>query len=107
MAISQLLADNALVRLIRGSSGRADLILSMVGVKLGDRLLVLGLSDPGLVGILGSKVGITGRACGVDASADRVARAGRQAERDGVLVEVEVWNDGGIPFESGSFDLVV
>jgi SAM-dependent methyltransferase len=107
MSISQLFAENALVRLFRADAGRAELVLSMVGVKLGDRLLVEGLSEPGLLATLGSKVGITGRACGVDVSPDAVRRAQQKAEREGVLAEVEVWNGQELPYERGAFDLVV
>jgi SAM-dependent methyltransferase len=108
MPISKLLADNLFVRLVRGSAARAGLTVSMTGVKLGERLLVIGLSDDSLLAALGAKVGLTGRACGVDVSPDAVARARRRAEQEGVLVEVEQAPApfDRVPFED-HFDLVV
>lgn len=107
MALSQLFAENALVRLFLGKSEQPALVKSMTGVKLGERVLVIGLSDPALLSTLGSKVGITGRACGIDVAADRVARAARRAERDGVLAEAEQADAGSLPFDRAGFDIVV
>jgi SAM-dependent methyltransferase len=107
MALSHLFAENAIVRLILGNSERRSLIVSMTGVKLGERLIVIGLSDPGLLSTLGSKVGITGRACGVDASPERMARASRRAEADGVLVEVQGAFPAPLPYDPASFDVAV
>jgi SAM-dependent methyltransferase len=107
MGISQLLADSAFARLFRGHSARAELIVSMVGVKLGERLLVVGLSDPALPATLGAKVGLTGRACAVDADAEAVARARRRAAREGVLVDIEQARADALPYESDSFDILV
>jgi hypothetical protein len=107
MAIAQLLADSALGRLFRGSSARMELVVSMVGVKLGERVLVLGLADVPLLASLGAKVGLTGRACGVDVSEDATVRAQRFAERQGVLVETMIGALARPPFEPCSFDLVV
>ena len=50
------------------------LAVSMAGIKLGDRLLVLGCGDPMLVAQLAVKTGLTGRAFAVDARADLTAR---------------------------------
>lgn len=107
MALSQLFAENALVRLFLGNSEQSTLAISMTGIKLGERLLVVGLADPALLSALGSKVGITGRACGMDLSPERVARAARRAERDGILAEASPAVDGELPFERESFDIVV
>jgi ubiquinone/menaquinone biosynthesis C-methylase UbiE len=106
MSISQLFADNLLVRLVRRNAARDELILSMTGVKLGERLIVIGLEDPGLLATLGKKAGLTGRACGVDPAQERVARARRRADQAGVLVEVEPANSH-LPFDEASFDIAV
>jgi ubiquinone/menaquinone biosynthesis C-methylase UbiE len=106
MAISRLFADSVLARLVRGNAAREELIVSMTGVKLGERLIIIGLEDAGLLATLGKKVGLTGRACGVDPSAERVARAQRRAEQAGVLVEAES-TAGDLPFDPASFDVAV
>jgi ubiquinone/menaquinone biosynthesis C-methylase UbiE len=78
----------------------------MVGVKLGDRLLQVGCGDGGLLAALGAKVGLTGRACGVEPDAEEAVRARAKAEREGVLVEVTVAPYGMLPYDDGSFDIV-
>jgi ubiquinone/menaquinone biosynthesis C-methylase UbiE len=107
MAISQLLRDSIFARLFGGDSGRGALIVSMTSVKLGDRLLVVGLSDPSLLATLAGKIGITGRACGVDPSADLVDRAERAARKAGVLVETQRGPFTDLPAEPDGFDVVV
>lgn len=107
MALRNLFAENALVRLVRGDTRQADMIVSMTGVKLGERLLVIGLADVRLLPTLGAKVGLTGRACGTDASPSVAARAAQFAEKEGVLVEVHTSPLGEMPFEASSFDIVV
>ena len=84
-----------------------SLAVSMSGAKLGDRLLVIGCSDQALIAALGSKAGLTGRACAVDASPDRVAEAARFAEREGALVETATAPEWTLPFDADAFDLVV
>src|SRR5215207_1555377 len=49
------------------------LAVTMAGVKMGDRLLVIGCSDPKLVAQLALKPGISGRVCAVDADAAAAA----------------------------------
>jgi SAM-dependent methyltransferase len=84
-----------------------DLPVAMSGVKLGDRLLVIGCSDPSLIARLALKVGLTGRACAVDESPERVAEAARLVERDGALIESAEARGSTVPYESDAFDLVV
>lgn len=107
MGLKDLFADNALVRLVRGDTRQADMIVSMTGIKLGERLLVIGLADGRILAALGAKVGLTGRACGIDASPEVATRAARFAEKEGVLVEVRPAPAGDLPFEPGGFDIVV
>ena len=84
-----------------------DLPVAMSGVKLGDRLLVIGCSDPSLIARLALKVGLTGRACAVDESPERVAEAARLVEREGALIESAEARGSTVPYESDGFDLVV
>jgi len=107
MGLSELLADNALVRLFRGGSQRHDFTVTMAGVKLGDRVLVVGSSDGTLLAALGQKTGLSGRTSCIDHSLDKVKTAGAIAERAGVLVEVATFEGDRIPYDDDSFDLVV
>lgn len=81
--------------------------VAMAGVRLGDRLLVIGCRDPKLIAALATKVGLTGRACIVDESAERAEAAARSIEREGALVEVSTARPWTLPYEAAAFDLVV
>jgi ubiquinone/menaquinone biosynthesis C-methylase UbiE len=83
------------------------LSVSMAGAKLGDRLLIVGCSDPDLIARLGAKAGLTGRACAVDESPQLVAEAERIALREGVLIEAAAAPYATLPFDAAAFDLVV
>jgi ubiquinone/menaquinone biosynthesis C-methylase UbiE len=83
------------------------LAISMCGLKLGHRLLVVGASDPDLVGRLAAKVGLTGRACMVDESAARTTAAAAAVEKQGALVESFTAPFGALPFEGDAFDVAV
>lgn len=88
-------------------SNLEPLAVSMSGLKLGDRLLVMGCADPMLIAALASKVGLTGRACAVDENEHRAAEAGRIAEREGALVETAHAPGMRVSFDDSSFDVVV
>ena len=107
MALSDLFAQNALVRWIRGDSQRYDLAVTMTGVRLGERVLQVGCEDAGLLAALGAKVGLTGRACGVDPDPVVAQRALASAEAAGVLIETSAAPYGRLGHDDGSFDLVV
>src|SRR6185437_3427924 len=83
------------------------LAVTMTGVKLGDRLLSLGLRDPTLIAALAAKAGLTGRTCAVDADAARIAGAADAIEREGGLAEVMHAPGFALPFDAGSFDVAV
>jgi SAM-dependent methyltransferase len=83
------------------------LAVSMAGAKLGDRVLVVGCSDPRLIAALAAKAGLSGRACAVDESEDLAAEAGRFALKEGALIETSTAPLYELGFDGGSFDLVV
>ena len=83
------------------------LVVSMTGVRMGDRLLVIGGTQPLVIAQLAAKPGLTGRTCAVDESADLAAKAAETAEKEGALVEVETAAFDQLPFESSTFDVVV
>jgi ubiquinone/menaquinone biosynthesis C-methylase UbiE len=83
------------------------LAVTMSGVKLGDRLLVLGGSDPTLIGALASKAGLTGRTVVLDATEAVTASTASAVERDGHLVESFTAPWSMLPFDPTSFDVVV
>src|SRR5262249_10094684 len=79
----------------------------MAGVKLGDRLLAIGMGDTALIAALAAKAGLTGRACAVDADPARVESGAAAIEREGVLIEATTAPWGRLPFDDSSFDIVV
>ena len=95
------------MRWFRSTPPGDPLVVAMTGVKLGDRLLVIGCTQPKIIAQLALKPGLTGRACAVDQHADTVARAGQVAAEEGALLETETAPPAMLPYEEGSFDLVV
>jgi SAM-dependent methyltransferase len=95
-----------MMRWLRQPAGD-PLPVSMSSIKLGDRLLVVGCSDIGLIAALAAKAGLTGRTCIVDASAAVKDRAAAGVEREGALVESFTSPYSSLPFEFDSFDVVV
>jgi ubiquinone/menaquinone biosynthesis C-methylase UbiE len=83
------------------------LTISMCGLKLGHRFLVIGSSDPDLVWRLAGKVGLTGRACLLDESAAQTAAAAAAVEQQGALIESFTAPFTSLPFEAGAFDAVI
>lgn len=83
------------------------LSVSMAGAKLGDRVLIIGCSDPRLIAALAAKAGLSGRACAVDESLDLAMEAGRVALKEGVLVETSAAPTYALAFERDAFDLAV
>jgi len=93
--------------LFRKLAGPRELAVSMVGVKLGDRLLQVGCGDGRLLAALAAKVGLTGRACAVDVSREGVERAERAARKEGVLLDVAHAPFDRLPHDDAAFDVVV
>jgi ubiquinone/menaquinone biosynthesis C-methylase UbiE len=91
---------------LRKSTGES-LSVSMAGIKLGDRLLVVGCSDPILLAQLAVKTGLTGRAFAVDERETVVATAATIATREGALVETAAAPWTSLPVENDSFDVAV
>jgi ubiquinone/menaquinone biosynthesis C-methylase UbiE len=83
------------------------LAVTMPGIKLGDRLLVVGGGDAALTAALAGKAGLTGRACVVDASAETTARVAAAVERHGILIESFTAPWTMLPFDPGAFDAVI
>src|SRR4051812_35883469 len=83
------------------------LTVAMTGIKLGNRVLIVGVSDTALIAALGIKAGLTGRTCIVDTSESEVTRAAAGVEREGALVESAVAPLTTLPYEAGSFDVAI
>ena len=94
-------------RLFRGRLTSEDLAVSIVAVRMGDRLLQIGLDRHRLLSTLAGKVGLTGRACGIDTRPTGADRAREGAAAAGVLVEIEVGPITLLPYGPEEFDIVI
>jgi len=81
--------------------------VTMSAVRMGERVLQIGIDDPAIVGVLASKVGLSGNAAVVVVSDTEAQRARSAAAGAGVLVDVHVTSLSSLPFESAMFDLVI
>ena len=86
---------------------REPLAVTMTGVKLGDRLLVIGCEHAKLVAQLALKPGLSGRACALDENGAMSARGAAAAQREGALLECETAPHTLLPHNDSSFDVVV
>jgi SAM-dependent methyltransferase len=91
----------------RGRSRRFALALAMTGVRMGERLLMVG-DDAPLAAQLALKVGLTGRSVVVVGSEAAAARVTAAAAEAGVLLEdVRVGALPALPVDEGAFDAAV
>lgn len=84
-----------------------SLAVSMAGIKLGDRLLMLGCGDPLLMAQLAVKTGLTGRAFALDEEEALTSEAAKVAAREGALIETAsaLWTS--LPLDANAFDVAV
>ena len=79
----------------------------MAGLKLGSSVLQIHGRDVSLIAVLAGVVGLSGRACAVAADQPQATEFKRAAAAEGVLVEVAVAPLTSLPYDPGSFDVVV
>ena len=79
----------------------------MAGIKLGDRLLVVGCADPLLIAQLALKTGLTGRAYAVDERNALVTAAENVAVREGALIETASAPWAALPVQADEFDVAI
>lgn len=91
----------------RGRSQRYALAIAMTGVRMGERLLMVG-DDARLQAQLAAKVGLTGRSVVVVGSEAAAARVAAAAADVGVLLEdLRVAALPDLPADGGTFDAAV
>jgi ubiquinone/menaquinone biosynthesis C-methylase UbiE len=91
----------------RGKGNPYMLIVGMTGVKMGDRFVQIGCADGGALAAVAAKVGLSGRAVAIVPDEAAASRARKGAERQGVLVEIEIASPSQLPLDDTDFDLVV
>jgi len=95
------------MRIFRKGPGPHALPLAVVGPRLGNRLLDIGADAAALFAEMAGKVGLTGQACAVVASAEAASRVEAAAAAAGVLADVERATWPGLPVADGAFDVAV
>jgi SAM-dependent methyltransferase len=83
------------------------LLVSMTGVKMGDRVAFVGCANGARLAAIAAKVGLSGRALVIAPDESAAARARKGAENAGVLVDVQVASPARTLLEDAAFDLAV
>ena len=81
--------------------------VSMTGVRMGEKFVVVGCDDAVLLAGLGAKVGMSGSAAAVAFDEHQAVRARSAAAKEGVLIELKIARDGEMAFDDESFDMAV
>jgi SAM-dependent methyltransferase len=95
-------------RFLRKSSvQREPLAVTMTGVRMGERVLQIGLADRQLTAMLVSRPGLSGQAAIAVADEAAAAKARAAAVESGALVDVHVSPLEALPISDGAFDVVI
>lgn len=92
---------------LRKAKRREPVPVTMSGVRMGERLLQIGVDAPAVAGTIAAKVGLSGSAAAAVPDEAAAARARAAATEAGVLMDVEVAPLDRLPFADAAFDVVV
>ena len=81
--------------------------VTMSAVRMGERVLQIGVDDPAVASAIAAKVGLSGTAAIAVIDDRDAARAQGAAGNAGILVDVKVTPLAPLPFDDNSFDLVI
>ena len=81
--------------------------VTMSAVRMGERVLQIGVDDAAVASAIAAKVGLSGNAAIAVADDRDAARAHDAAANAGVLVDVKVTPLTPLPFDNEAFDLVI
>jgi SAM-dependent methyltransferase len=81
--------------------------VTMGAVRMGERVLQIGVDDPAVASAIASKVGLSGNAAIAVTDDREAARAQGAAANAGILVDVKVTPLAPLPFDNEAFDLVI
>jgi ubiquinone/menaquinone biosynthesis C-methylase UbiE len=87
--------------------GREPLAIAMSGVRMGERLLQIGMDTPVVTSLLAAKPGLSGESAIVVVDEDTAVQARRAISETGALVDITVHPVDALPFSDRSFDVVV
>lgn len=81
--------------------------VSMTGVRMGERFLLIGCHDRALLSGLAGKVGLSGGASVAAFDEQQARRANGVGAKIGALIETHMIEGSVLPFDSNQFDMVV
>jgi len=98
-----------LIRLFKGGRTRTldPLQVSMTGVRMGERFLLIGCHDRALLSGLAAKVGLSGSAAVATNDLASARRAAAVGAKVGALIDVRPIEGDALPFDRDQFDMVV
>ena len=83
------------------------LSVMMSAVRMGERVLQIGVDDPAVASAIAAKVGLSGNAAIAVTDERDAVRAHGAAATAGILVDVRVTPLAPLPFDNAAFDLVI
>jgi ubiquinone/menaquinone biosynthesis C-methylase UbiE len=89
------------------AGGRDPLPITMSGIRMGERVLQIGVDDPALAGALAAKAGLSGHAAMAVADAESAQKAQSGAAEAATLMDVQITPLDTLPYAEHAFDLVV
>ena len=98
-----------LLRMLTRKRGASmdPLQVSMTGVRMGERFLLIGCHDRALLSGLAAKVGLSGTAAVAAFDDEQTKRAAAVGAKVGALIETHPIDGVALPFDSDQFDMVV
>jgi SAM-dependent methyltransferase len=99
--------QNSMLFLRKTTLDTEPMPIKMSAVRMGERLLQIGVDHAKLAAALAAKVGLSGAAAIVVTPGDEEVRAREAVVSSGALVDVRVAPRGALPFDEASFDVVV
>jgi ubiquinone/menaquinone biosynthesis C-methylase UbiE len=81
--------------------------VTMTGVRLGNRLLSIGVRDVPMIAALAAKSGLTGQANAIEPDPARAQTAAAALEREGALVDVAAAPWTTLPYDAANFDIAI
>lgn len=97
-----------ILKMLRKAKGQPDQgAVAMLGIKPGDRVLLLGSSRPGLAGTIGHITGLNGQTTVVDQAPGADARVAKGAADAGALVDFVNAPVAMLPMDHQTFDMAV
>ena len=103
------MAMTIIFKLLKKRGGRSmdPLHVSMTGVKMGERFVMIGCDDRALLSGLASKVGLSGASAVAALDQAGASRAAAVGPKIGALIDIKEIEGASVPFDSDSVDMVV